>query len=100
MAITGHSHVAIGASDMDKSIVFYRDVLGLKLTLDTEEKGGGPYPFHRRAAYFRWDGASPDGFIVLDHHLDRAPFGNAAEVYQIGVHHFALNTSDLQAIVD
>lgn len=31
------SHVAIGVSDMNRSLPFYRDLLGLKVSLDTEE---------------------------------------------------------------
>jgi len=34
----GISHVAIGVSDMVRSLPFYRDLLGLEVMLDTEEK--------------------------------------------------------------
>jgi catechol 2,3-dioxygenase-like lactoylglutathione lyase family enzyme len=33
----GTSHVAIGVSDMGRSLSFYRDLLGLAVTLDKEE---------------------------------------------------------------
>ena len=33
----GVSHVAIGVSDMDRALKFYRDVLGLKVALDAQE---------------------------------------------------------------
>ena len=53
----GVSHVAIGVSDMDRSLPFYRDVLGLTVTREAEEDVGGlPALFHdvqkgkRRAA--------------------------------------------------
>ena len=33
----GISHVAIGVSDMERSLRFYRDLLGLTVSLDKEE---------------------------------------------------------------
>ena len=33
----GISHVAIGVSDMERSLPFYRDVLGLEVMLDAED---------------------------------------------------------------
>ncbi|MCE2484391.1 MAG: VOC family protein [Desulfurellaceae bacterium] len=49
--------MAIGVSDMDRSLPFYRDVLGLTVTREAEENVGGlPTLFHdvqkgkRRAA--------------------------------------------------
>src|SRR6266851_6259378 len=35
------SHIAIGVRDMEKSLHFYRDLLGLKVTLDAMENVGG-----------------------------------------------------------
>ena len=35
------SHIAIGVSEMDRSLHFYRDLLGLKVCLDTMENIGG-----------------------------------------------------------
>ena len=35
------SHVAIGVSDMERSLPFYRDLLGLRVTLDTAQNIGG-----------------------------------------------------------
>jgi len=35
------SHIAIGVRDMDRSLGFYRDLLGLKVCLDTMENIGG-----------------------------------------------------------
>jgi predicted enzyme related to lactoylglutathione lyase len=35
------SHIAVGVSEMDRSLHFYRDLLGLKVCLDTMENIGG-----------------------------------------------------------
>ena len=35
----GISHIAIGVRDMEKSLPFYRDVLGLRVVEDEVERG-------------------------------------------------------------
>ena len=58
----GISHVAIGVSDMERSLRFYRDLLGLTVTLDKEEPVRGserlfaePAQNRRRAVYLKWN---------------------------------------------
>lgn len=88
----GVSHVAIGVSDMDRSLPFYRDVLGLTVTREAEENVGGlPALCHdvqkgkRRAAYLRWEDGPESAFIVLS-----APAGPASgepiKLDQVGIH--------------
>lgn len=99
----GVSHVAIGVSDMDKSLPFYRDVLGLSVTREAEEDVGGlPTLFRdeqkgkRRAAYLRWEEGPESTFIVLS-----APAGPASgepiKLDQVGIHHFSFWVKDLRA---
>jgi catechol 2,3-dioxygenase-like lactoylglutathione lyase family enzyme len=40
MAVHGISHVAVGVRDMDRSVAFYRDVLGLRVGFDDIEVMG------------------------------------------------------------
>lgn len=98
----GISHVAVGVSDMDRSLAFYRDLLGLRVTLDTTERiesrsGKGN---RRRAVYLRAGGeggGSPhDFFIVLDQQLDREPFGTPPRLFQLGTHHFSFWIDDVE----
>ena len=102
----GVSHVAIGVSDMDKSLHFYRDLLGLRVTLDTTENiGGFPALFHdpqkgkRRAVYMRWEDGPEATFLVLS-----APVGPATgapiKLDQVGIHHFSFWVKDLRAKVE
>jgi len=102
----GVSHVAIGVSNMDRSLPFYRDLLGLRVTLDTmEDVGGLPMLFHdskkgkRRAIYMRWEDGLEAPFIVLS-----APVGPASgepiKLDQVGIHHFSFWVKDLRARVD
>jgi catechol 2,3-dioxygenase-like lactoylglutathione lyase family enzyme len=98
MAVTGFCHAAIGISDPEKSIAFYRDVLGLTVTRDVEERGKSS-TFHRRAIYLRWDAETRPGVIVLDHHLDRAARGRPAQMFDLAIHHIGLAVDDVRAIL-
>jgi catechol 2,3-dioxygenase-like lactoylglutathione lyase family enzyme len=99
LAVTGVSHIAIGVRDMEKSLAFYRDTLGLTLTVDRRETTGGHHPKDRRACYLRWSEGPGSSYIVLDSHFDREPFGSPAELFQVGVHHFSFMTDDLPGMV-
>jgi len=99
----GVSHVAIGVSDMNKSLPFYRDLLGLRVTLDTIENVGGlPSLFHdpqkgkRRAVYMRWEDGPEASFIVLSAPVG-PPSGQPIKLDQVGIHHFAFWVKDLRA---
>jgi len=85
------SHVAIGVSDMDRSLPFYRDLLGLEVMLDAEETVGRG---KRHAVYMRW-GSDRSGFLVLSQTLGREPSGKPLRLHQVGLHHFAFWVDDL-----
>jgi len=91
----GISHVAIGVSDMARSLPFYRDLLGLEVMLDTEEKVGTG---SRHAVYMRWNPGS--GFLVLSQTLGREASGKPLRLHQVGLHHFAFWVDDLEARVE
>lgn len=105
MAIQGCSHVAVGVTDMDRSLVFYRDVLGLRVDLDVEEGAFDPAAgsFRRRAVYLRAPdstGDPHDFFMVLDQQLDDEPFGRPPRIFQVGTHHFSLWVDDLSEVFE
>src|SRR5215469_4414633 len=91
----GISHVAIGVSDMARSLPFYRDALGLQVMLDTEEKVGNG---SRHAVYMRW--GAGQGFLVLSQTLGREPSGKPLRLHQVGLHHFAFWVDDLEKRVE
>lgn len=99
MATLGISHVAVGVSDMDRALLFYRDLIGLVVTLDTVEGGfgGDPSAYQRHAVYLRQPGAEDPHafFIVLDQQLSREPFGTPPRILQLGTHHFSFWVDDL-----
>ncbi len=91
----GISHLAIGVSDMERSLPFYRDLLGLEVMLDVEEKVGQG---SRRAVYMKW--SDDGGFLVLSQTLGREPSGKPLKLHQVGMHHFAFLVDDLRIRLD
>lgn len=97
MSVRGISHVAVGVSHMDRALAFYRDIIGLRVTLDTEEGafGDAAGSFRRRAVYLRHQDGPDEFFIVLDQLLDPEPFGKPPRILQLGTHHFSFWVDDL-----
>jgi catechol 2,3-dioxygenase-like lactoylglutathione lyase family enzyme len=100
------SHVAIGVSDMDRALHFYRDLLGLRVTLDTMERIGGTSPLfanpqkgQRRAVYMRFEDGPHASFIVLSQNPGE-PSGHPLKVDQVGLHHFAFWVDDLRERIE
>lgn len=100
------SHIAIGVRDMDRSLRFYRDLLGLKVTLDTTENIGGiktlfanPRKGRRRAVYMRFEDGPHASFIVLSQNPDETT-GEPIKLDQVGVHHFSFWVDDLRERVE
>jgi catechol 2,3-dioxygenase-like lactoylglutathione lyase family enzyme len=103
MAVIGVSHVAVGVSDMERALVFYRDLVGLRITLDTVEGGSDDAMVganRRRAVYLRTDDGPHAFFVVLDQQLDREPFGTPPRILQLGTHHFSFWVDDVQGLFD
>lgn len=103
MGVKGVSHVAVGVSDMERALIFYRDLVGLRVTLDTVE--GGPDDAmlganRRRAVYLRTEDGPHAFFIVLDQQLDREPFGSPPRILQLGTHHFSFWVDDVQEMFE
>lgn len=82
----GISHIAIGVRDMDKSLAFYRDVLGLRVVADEVERLGGMRgvtDHQRRAARLIWDNGSWATYVVLSQSPGTAS-GTPSKLDQIG----------------
>src|SRR4051812_24622524 len=100
MAIRGVSHVAVGVADMERSLKFYRDTLGLIVTEDSTkelEAFGDVPPVRRRGVYLRWTEGDAS-FIVLDQH-DRDASPAPRQFYELGVHHYGFWVDDVDQIV-
>ena len=96
MKIRNTSHIAIGVSNMEQSLTFYRDILGLRVSLDDPlENPGGALPKPRHGVYLRWDEGPDATFIVLSE--NQPVSGGALSLNQVGIHHFAFWVDDLEA---
>jgi len=101
MKIRGTSHIAIGVSNMERALHFYRDLLGLRVTLDDpNENPGGQLSkvsgqHTRHGVYLRWEDGPDAAFIVLSE--NRPTSGEPLKLNQIGIHHFAFWVDDLEA---
>jgi catechol 2,3-dioxygenase-like lactoylglutathione lyase family enzyme len=99
---SGIHHTGYTVSDLDRSVAFYRDLLGCEV-LATQEKQGGylaaivGYPdAHVRMAHLRVPGG--DHVVELFEYL--APPGGAVETEpkNVGVSHLCFLTDDLPAL--
>ena len=102
MTIQAVSHIAVGVRDMELALSFYRDVLGLRVTADKIEEfsqGEGQPPAKRRAVYLRWVDGPHASFIVLDQQITNEIRGEPAQLFQMGVHHFAFWVDDLDEMM-
>ena len=62
MGLTGVNHLAFITNDMEKTVRFYRDLLGMELTTGIGEQGFRHYFFKfgsDHVAFFEYDGAQP-----------------------------------------
>jgi len=78
---TGINHLAMVTGDMDRTILFWRDLLGMRLVAGLGEPGARHYFFeisdNDMIAFFEWSGALPvdekdhgypvDGPVIFDH---------------------------------
>jgi catechol 2,3-dioxygenase-like lactoylglutathione lyase family enzyme len=100
------SHIAIGVSDMERALHFYRDLLGLRVTLDSMERIGGTGPLfakpqkgQRRAVYMRFEDGPHASFIVLSQNPGEAS-GQPLKIDQVGLHHFSFWVDDLRERIE
>jgi catechol 2,3-dioxygenase-like lactoylglutathione lyase family enzyme len=101
MTIRNVSHVAIGVRDMDRSLRFYTEIVGLHVSLDTIEElpiAGGTVK--RRAVYLREVEGPDEPFVVLDEQLTRPKAGGAKPLFDVGFHHFGFWVDDVDAVAD
>jgi catechol 2,3-dioxygenase-like lactoylglutathione lyase family enzyme len=102
MAPSGIHHTGYTVSDLDRSVAFYRDLLGCEVVAMQEKQGGylaaivGYPDAHVRMAHLRVPG---DGHVVeLFQYL--APRGGAVETEpkNVGVSHLCFLTDDLLGV--
>ena len=99
---SGVNHISITVRDMDRSIHFYRDCLGLAMTLDTEvaDRASATPAYvqkhaKRRMATFQ----IPEGpVLALISHPGDALTGEGVLLDQVGITHFSIVVADIAAL--
>lgn len=101
--VHGVHHVSRTVSDMDRSLHFYRDLLGLRVVLDTEMRGEmlsrevALEGAHLRLVELAADGDSELLELLQYFAPDGAPFPANARCSDIGAHHIALAVANIGA---
>ncbi len=102
---SGISHIAICVRDLDRSLVFYRDLIGCEVIKDEVQDtsvGGLPHVYtdqhaQRRLVYLRC-GSAP--IVVMTAHPGDPVSGEPIMLDQIGISHFSFTVPDVTAAVE
>ena len=105
MESSGISHIAVCVADMDKSLAFYRDILGMKVVKDFIEDtttGGLTHTYAhkrntRRTVYLE---SGEKQFFVMTSHPGDEVDGSGIKLDQVGVSHVSFTVKDVRALAD
>ena len=107
MEATCVTHIGICVRDMDRSLAFYRDILGMTVLGDrmTDPTEGGRLHnyLHRRQAR-RWcslaygDGATPT--LTLTSHPGDEPDGEPIKLDMVGISHISFGVADVKSLTE
>jgi catechol 2,3-dioxygenase-like lactoylglutathione lyase family enzyme len=108
MTVLAMSHIAIGVTDMERALPFYRDVLGLRVDADWRQQLGEDEgrelhkgrAIDRRCVWLRWGDGPNQSAINLDELLAPQARDRRADIYDLGVHHVSLWVVDVDGIVE
>ena len=108
MEATAVSHIAICVRDMDKSLAFYRDILGMKVTFDgptDPTEGGRRHNYkHARKSRRRVSLSCGEGraipSLTLTSHPGEEPDGEPIKLDQVGISHFSISVTDVKALTE
>ena len=107
MEATCVTHIGICVRDMEKSLAFYCDALGMKVLGDRATdptEGGRLHNYKHRRSTRRWvslgygEGATPT--LTLTSHPGEEPDGQAIQLDQVGISHLSFGVKDVQSLAD
>ena len=112
MQAKGVSHIAICVADLDRSLHFYRDLLGLEVRLHTTQEmarrpGAESAEMYQRPRESRtvanlWfdDPDTVQPFLVLTSHPGSRVEGEPIKLDQIGISHVSFGVEDVRAYAE
>jgi lactoylglutathione lyase len=106
MAISGMSHVAICVRDIDRSLRFYRDLLGLRVEKDALQdtsRGGLPHLYRdrhtqRRVVHLHGGTGTSVPVLVITEHPGDAVSGEPIMLDQVGISHLSFTVADVSTL--
>ena len=108
MDATGVSHIAVCVRDLDRSLAFYRDILGMRVDLDEVQDtttGGLPSVYKnarktRRTVHVRYGPGQTAPSLVLTSHPGEDNDGTPIKLDQAGISHMSFTVSDVKALAE
>lgn len=111
MKAKGVSHIAVCVRDLDKSLAFYRDILGMTVKLHTTQEMARRPGARSSAMYQRnresrtvanlWFGEGDDDpFLVLTSHPRDEVSGEPIKLDQVGISHISFTVDDVGALAE
>lgn len=99
------SHIAICVRDLDRSLAFYRDLLGCEVVKDEVQDtrtGGLPHVYkdrhnRRRVVHLRYGAGAAAPVLVFTAHPDETVGGEPIMLDQIGISHISFTVPDVEA---
>ncbi len=107
MDATGISHIAVCVRDLDKSLAFYRDILGMEVVFDQVQDtttGGLPHVYKqarqtRRTVHLKFGQDNNNPRLVVTSHPNEDPDGNPIKLDQVGLSHYSFSVPDTRALM-
>jgi len=108
MDATGVSHIAVCVRDLDRSLAFYRDILGMQVDFDEVQDtttGGLPSVYKnarktRRTVHVRYGPGQTTPSLVLTSHPGEDNDGTPIKLDQVGISHLSFTVSDVKALAE
>ena len=100
------SHIAVCVREMDKALVFYRDVLGMRVLFDQIQdttRGGLPQVYKhqrktRRTVHLRYGEDNGMPALVLTSHPGEEADGEPIKLDQVGISHLSFTVRDVKSL--
>ena len=112
MKTRGVSHIALCVADLEKSLEFYRDILGLTVKLQTTQEmarrpGAGSTDMYERPRKARTvaniyfdEPATPQPFLVLTSHPGDEVGGEPIKLDQKGISHLSFEVENVKTYAE
>jgi glyoxylase I family protein len=108
MDATGISHIAICVRDLDRSLSFYRDILGMRVASDRIQDtstGGLPHVYKhsrktRRQVRLMYGHGDTSPTLTMTSHPGETPDGDPIKLDQIGISHLSFSVPDVKALAE